>query len=225
MIYFNNLNNPISKIDDIYAEYSKKEFKSPLRSTIPLIVLFKSDQTLNLEMINPKNDTNIKFTFEYELYNNIQGGGHPSCTDLMIEYTNGCIVIEAKRTESRYNTVEEWLSESPNHQGHRKQVLEAWLDIINSHICSRIDIKEISDLPYQLIHRVAAGCSLNKQHTIIAYIGFDLSAAKTKYYVNFFTRFLKIFKNKLDFLLYCYEIVKYPEQNNLETKWYSGQRN
>ncbi|MFA5229233.1 MAG: hypothetical protein WC446_05740, partial [Candidatus Paceibacterota bacterium] len=65
MIYFKNLNNPIAKIDDIYSEYSKKEFKSPFRSTIPLIVLFKSDQTLNLEMINTKSDIDIKYIFEY----------------------------------------------------------------------------------------------------------------------------------------------------------------
>ncbi|MDD2199364.1 MAG: hypothetical protein PHE08_06535 [Bacteroidales bacterium] len=218
MIYFKNLNNPIAKIDDIYSEYSKKEFKSPFRSTIPLIVLFKSDQTLNLEMIYTKSNIDIKDIFEYQLHNN--QGRAPSCTDLMIEYTNGCIAIEAKRTERPYETVRKWLSESPN----RTEVLNAWLAIINLKIQSKVQIKDISDLPYQLIHRVASGCSLNKQHTIIAYIGFDLNEAKTKYYIDCLTRFSKILKNKLDFFLYCYEIVKSDEQKKLEGLWKDGKR-
>jgi hypothetical protein len=220
MIYFNNLNNPIVKIDDIYYKYSKNEFQSPYRSTIPLIVLFKSDQTLNLEMINTKSNTDIKYTFEYQLHNN-QVRSHPSCTDLMIEYTNGCIAIEAKRTEPPYDTVDKWLSKSPD---HRKQVLDVWLDIINTNICPKIDIKKISDLPYQLIHRVAAGCSLNKQHTTIVYIGFDLNVAKTQYYLDCLTKLSEILKNKLDFFFYCYKIDKFDEQISLEMKWALGQR-
>jgi hypothetical protein len=138
----------------------------------------------------------------------------------MIEYPNGCIAIEAKRCEPPYETVGKWVGKSNN----RKLVLEGWFELINNHVKSEIGLKEVFDLPYQLIHRVASACSLKKQHTHIVYIGFDLDEKKTKYYLDCLRSLSAILNNQLDMYLLCYKIDKFEEQLKLEKKWDSGER-
>ncbi len=215
----NYKSNRITSIDKIYELYPKKEFKSPSRSTIPLLVLFKSNKFLNLELIDPIYDSEIKYVFEFETPV-IKGVGSPSCTDLLIEYPNGCIAIEAKWTESPYIKVGKWMGNSIN----RNLVLSGWLEIINNQTNLEISIKEVFDLPYQLIHRVASACSLKKQQTQIVYIGFNLNESKTNYYLDCLTRFSIILKNKLDLYLFSYHIEKLEEQLNLEKSWDLGER-
>lgn len=217
MNYFGN--KIITSIDDIYQCFNKKEFRSPFRSTIPLIALFKSNQILDLGLINPKFISELKYRFEHPTPV-IRGVGQPSYTDLMIEYTNGSIAIEAKRTERPYVKVGKWLNNSLN----RQKVLEGWVVIINNHLGLKIDISEINDLPYQLIHRVASACSLKKQHTQVVYIGFDLDEKQKKYYIDCLTKFSAILDNKLDLNLICYKIEKLEEQKRLEEKWNQGER-
>ena len=53
----------------------------------------------------------------------------------MIEYKNTCTVIEAKRTESPYESVKRWLGDSDN----RKLVLDGWLEVIDDYIDSKIE--------------------------------------------------------------------------------------
>ncbi|NEW79030.1 MAG: hypothetical protein GZ086_06295 [Gelidibacter sp.] len=217
MIYYKKLK--LESIDNIYNRYNSKEFKSPYRSTIPLIALFKSNQILNWGLVNPLNEMDLKFVFEFETPVN-KGKGLPSCTDLMIEYPNSCIVIEAKRTEPPYKKVKKWLSNSIN----KKLVLEGWLELINNYTGLKIDLAEIIDLPYQLIHRVASACSLKKQQTEIIYIGFDLNERKTNYYLDCLERFSTILENRLNLYLYCYDIDKSEELIELEKRWDSGER-
>jgi hypothetical protein len=217
MIFYNK--QEINSIDLIYNKFNKNEFKSPRRSTIPLIVLFKHNQVLDQEFINSNSIPEIDYIFEHKT-SVVKGKGSPSFTDLMIEYSNGCIAIEAKRTEPPYYKVEKWLSNSSN----KKLVLEGWLEIINNYTGLKVEISEIQDLPYQLIHRVASACSLMKLHTKIIYIGFDLNERKKKYYLNCLESFSSILENKLDLYLYCYNIDKTEELIQLERRWDLGER-
>ncbi|MBZ0328269.1 MAG: hypothetical protein K8F54_11730 [Altibacter sp.] len=217
MIFYNK--QEINSIDLIYNKFNKNEFKSPRRSTIPLIVLFKHNQILSKELINLNSITDIDYIFEYKI-SAVKGKGLPSCTDLMIEYSNDCIAIEAKRTEPPYEKVKKWLSNSSN----KRLVVEGWLEIINNYTGLKIEISEIQDLPYQLIHRVASACSLMKLHTKIIYIGFDLNKRKSNYYLNCLECFSSILENKLDLYLYCYNIDKTEEQIQLERRWDLGER-
>lgn len=210
----------IDTICELIMSYGADEFKSPFRSTIPLLILYKVQPTNCFGLIDHSSESNAKYIFEFETPV-IKGKGSPSCTDLMIEYPNVCIAIEAKRTEQAYETVISWLGDSDN----RKLVLDGWIEIISNYTDIKFDSKSISDLPYQLIHRVASACSLNKSQTHVVYLGFDLDKTKTKYYRDSLTKFSKILGNKIDFHLACSKIDKLVEQTKLELMWDSGERN
>lgn len=217
MIYYKK--KQISSIDDVYEKYDKREFKSPYRSTIPLIALFKNNQTPNIQFVKHDKIQDVNFIFEYET-SIIKGKGRASCTDLIMKYSNSCIAIEAKRTEPPYVKVGKWLGDSIN----KKQVLEGWLDLINTYTDLKVNISELNDLPYQLIHRVASACSLKQQHTEVIYIGFDLKEKMTNYYLDSLGKISTILKNRVDIYLYSYKIEKSEEQINLEKRWDLGER-
>ena len=201
-------------------KYGTDEFKSPFRSTIPLLNLYKVQPSNCFGLIEQSNESHAKYIFEFETPV-AKGIGRPSCTDLMIEYPNACIAIEAKRTEPAYETVISWLGDSEN----RKLVLDGWIEIISNYTGIQFDSKSISDLPYQLIHRVASACSLNKPQTHVVYLGFDLDKTKTKHYSDSLMIFSEIIANKIDFHLACFKIDKLFEQTKLELMWDSGERN
>ena len=205
--------------NDILKLFNQKEFKSPFRSTIPLIILFKQNYFENIDIDELKNKIAIKYTFEHKTPV-LKGRGFPSCTDLMIEFENHNVAIEAKRTEPKYEIVEKWLKDIPN----RKLVLEGWLDKINSHFELKIQLSETLNLPYQLIHRVASACANGKKAHVV-YIGFDLDEKKKKYYIDVLKTFAKISKQKIDLYFYHFLIEKLDEQVNLENSWNSGNRN
>ncbi|RZJ34733.1 MAG: hypothetical protein EOO51_08375 [Flavobacterium sp.] len=212
MIFFKG--QPLNSIDEIYFKFGRKEFKSPFRSTIPLIVLYKNNQIPDFKYLNETPSIISRKTFEYQT-NVRKGRGLPSCTDLMIENQDFCIAIESKRSEPPYQKVESWLKINLN----RELVLEGWLEIINSHLRLNISLKEIGGLPYQLIHRVASACSIGKKDTIVLYAGFDLDEVKTNYYLNCLTKFSTILEDKVDLYLYCYTIEKTQKQIDLENLW------
>jgi hypothetical protein len=63
MIYYKK--QKLTSIDNIYDKFNKNEFKSPYRSTIPLIALFKNNQLTNIKSINSNSISNINYFFEY----------------------------------------------------------------------------------------------------------------------------------------------------------------
>ncbi len=216
-IYFKK--DKIETFNEIVGKYGIDEFKSPYRSTLPLLVLFKTQQWNNFGLFENSNETSAKYIFEFETKIK-KGKGKPSCTDLMIEYQNTCIAIEAKRTEPPYEIVKNWLGDSDN----RKLVLDGWLEIIGAYINSKIDYGLVNDLPYQLIHRVASACSMNKLKTHIVYLGFDLNKTKMDYYFRNINLFSKLLKSKIAIHLICFQLDKSDEQKRLELLWDSGER-
>jgi len=216
MIYFKT--TKLDSVNDLYTLFNSKEFKSPFRSTIPLISLFKQNQSFNLNIDELKNETISKYIFEHETKVK-KGKGFPSCTDLLIEFENHCLAIESKRTEPSYETVEKWLKNIPN----RYLVLEGWLEILNSNLELNIQVNDILNLPYQLIHRVASAFFTGKK-PLVLYVGFDLDKKKEKYYLDSLTKFSNILEQKVDLYFHCYSIEKYEEQNELEKDWNSGNR-
>ncbi|HEV8512474.1 MAG TPA: hypothetical protein VGQ59_04330 [Cyclobacteriaceae bacterium] len=216
-VYFKN--DKILTFNEIVEKYGSNEFKSPYRSTIPLLVLFKNQKWNNFGLIENSDETNAKYIFEFETPVK-KGNGGPSCTDLIIEYQNACIAIESKRTEPPYETVKNWLGDSNN----RKLVLEGWLEMIGDYIKNKIDARLINDLPYQLVHRVASACSMGKLKTKVVYLGFDLDKTKMDYYSSNLDFFSKLLKSKIDIDLICFQLDKSGEQKRLELLWDSGER-
>ena len=128
----------IDEFNDMLDKYGKNEFKSPFRSTVPLLVLFKSEAWNNFGLIADSDMDNIKYFFEYET-KVIKGKGRASCSDLMIISNDICIAVEAKRTEPAYASVMRWLGKSEN----KKLVLEGWLEIIEAKTKKTINIQKI----------------------------------------------------------------------------------
>lgn len=217
MIYFKK--HEFKSVDNIYDSYNAKEFRSPFRSTIPLLVMIKNNQ-IPVELAKQYNcNEKPRLILEYETPV-AKGKGLPSCTDLMIEYQDSCIAIESKRTEGRYESVSHWLDDSQN----KKNVLTGWLSIINSHIDSAVNFDDILHLPYQLIHRVASACSLWKTETHILHLGFDLNKVKEDYYTECLSEFARILKYKVNLHLHLYSILKSGRQLSLELEWNKGKR-
>lgn len=209
----------INSFNEIVDKYGKNEFKSPYRSTIPLLVLFKSEVWNNFGLIADSDKDKIKYFFEWET-KVVKGKGRASCTDLMIISDDVCIAVEAKRTEPPYESVKKWLGNSEN----KMLVLEGWLEIIKAKTKNTIDLELINDLPYQLIHRVASACLLKKDNTNVAYLVFDLNKAQRAYYLQSINSFSILLGSSITIHLICLDIDKLDEQKRLELKWDSNER-
>lgn len=216
-VYFKD--EKINSFNEIIDKYGKNEFKSPYRSTIPLLALFKSEVWNNFGLIAESDKDNIKYFFESET-KVIKGKGRASCTDLMIISNDICIAVEAKRTEPPYASVKKWLGDSEN----KKLVLEGWLEIIEAKTKKAIDIQLINDLPYQLIHRVASACYMKKNKTHIVYLVFDLNTTQKNYYLKSINSFSKLLNSSITIQLICFNIDKSEKQKKIELSWIDGNR-
>jgi hypothetical protein len=210
----------LHSFNELIYKFNVKEFKSPYRSTIPLLALYKAQPYLHFGLASDTEAMNAKYTFEFETHVT-KGKGLPSCTDLMIEYSSTCIAVEAKWTEPPYSTVKQWLGESSN----KRQVLEGWLEMISSFSGIILHYDTVAGLPYQLIHRVASACSLKRANTNVVYLCFNLSDTKKEYYYQNLKLFSQILGNNINLYLGCFEILKLERQNILEANWRNGSRN
>ena len=209
----------LKNIDDLIVNFNSKEFKSPLRSTIPLLQMYNFEPDNSFGLIDTILEKNIKYIFEYETPV-LKGKGRASCTDLMIVSDNSCIAIEAKWTEPPYQIIKNWLGESEN----KKLVLEGWVEIISEYCEIHLDSKILYDLPYQLIHRVASACLLNKSQSNIVYLIFELNKVKKNYYEQKLSSLSKIIGHKVNFYIANYKIEKLDEQRRLENLWNNKER-
>jgi hypothetical protein len=117
--------------------------------------------------------------FEYPV-NQYTGKGKASFTDLMIIDSSKSIAIEAKNTESKYETVKKWLGNSVN----KRNVLIGWLGLINSKLTLSITSEDISEVPYQMIHRLASACSVADKEPVLLYLYFGNSQKMREYYIK-----------------------------------------
>lgn len=210
----------LHSFNELIYKFNVKEFKSPYRSTIPLLALYKAQPYLHFGLASDTEAMNAKYIFEFETPVT-KGKGLPSCTDLMIEYSSTCIAVEAKWTEPPYSTVKQWLGGSSN----KRQVLEGWLEMISSFSGIILHYNTVAGLPYQLIHRVASACSLKRANTNVVYLCFNLSDTKKEYYYQNLKLFSQILGNNINLYLCCFEILKLERQNILEANWRNGSRN
>ena len=149
---------------ELISKYGKGEFDSPFRSTIPLIELVYEEKLLK-ELLGY--GSNAKFVFEDETHIK---KGKASCTDLVIYDEEKSCFIEAKRTEPQYETVEKWLGTPKNI--NRKDVLNGWLEYIKERCKKNIQIQDVNDIVYQMVHRFASACK-GKEDTELVYILFN----------------------------------------------------
>ena len=142
--------------DAVFDRYPVQEFDSPTRSTIPLLEYWRSPDERLRELtaaLGLPLPTRVELNFEHTVYPP-RGRGKASCTDLMVISAELVIAIEAKWTERRYETVEDWLRDSEN----RTEVLRGWCELLEQRGANPIRKGDLYGLPYQMIHRAASAC-------------------------------------------------------------------
>ncbi len=163
MLYFDqNMLHPLDLAADVYKE---SEFMSPTRSTVPMLSLLRHDYDLFSTILrrlgmSDQSDIHLEYTVKSP-----QGKGTPSHTDVFVRDGNNTLAIEAKWTEPRYITVEEWLKpeeSSPTTEmtNNREQVMQGWLQLFEP-FAGRKPLHREDFFPavYQMVHRAASACA------------------------------------------------------------------
>jgi hypothetical protein len=88
---------------------------------------------------------------------------------------DAAVAIEAKFTEPRYESVATWLGAAPS--TNRVDVLDGWLGAIEAVVQASIPRGAVIDLPYQLIHRTASVCCVERPKRLVVYQVFGDSPA------------------------------------------------
>jgi hypothetical protein len=206
----------VKSLAELLNQYSSKEFDSPFRSKIPLIILVYRYKAYLDELISAEQLNKSEYIFEYET-NVVKGKGFPSCTDLMIINEKENICIEAKRTEPEYIKVANWLNGTRN----KLEVLDGWISLINKSSCKNIKVEDIQNISYQMIHRTASACSVNRLNKSLVYIGFDLSDKMIDYYRKNLQIIKDIFGENMQVILGKFSIQCSQKYKNIEIEWKS----
>lgn len=147
-------------------------FHSPRRSVVPLVDFFRVPRrglASLAQVIHTDLASAAELRFEYAVP--VQRGvGNPSYTDLLVQAPCVSVAIEAKYTEPRYETVGQWLGtpRKPN----RQAVLAGWISLIALGSGAELDVEELLNLPYQLIHRTASACYTSASGKRLVYMIF-----------------------------------------------------
>jgi hypothetical protein len=180
---------PVHDFAALLHSYSRDEFYSPHRSTVPLLALVNDKQNTLREIMTACQATlPMDFHFEFKVGHQSKGRGKPSHTDLMAVSNSECIAIEAKWTEPPYENVASWLSKGGE---NREDVLKGWLALLSPY-GTALSSGEFEDCEYQMLHRAASACATAssyepKKRPTLAYFKFTSpsmppSAAPRDYY-------------------------------------------
>ena len=160
-------------IDRAMPMYAKKNFKSPHRSTVPLLSWLKHEQPMLGSLLRDIGmPANCTLHLEYEVMPPI-GKGSASHTDLMAISGKSSLAVEAKWSEPRYETVGEWLRKGSN-PSNLRDVLTGWLGLLQEHAVRELHLADFSDAVYQMVHRAASACMVGSDPRM-AYIVFEPS--------------------------------------------------
>ena len=224
-IDFEYNNQSLSSYQDLISQYPPSEFDSPYRSTIPMLCFWRDPDFGLAEIAHTLQvDPPAQMTLSFEYCVDVQKGkGRPSQTDLMLISDQYSVAIEAKYTEPPYDKVKVWLGQSDN----KRLVLEGWLDLINAKaIDGGVRIDDIRDLPYQMIHRLASSCFLDRTVNILAYQCFDLDSKKIDYYRTNLNRLINLFNMPDNFSAFLINqpLRKSSKYQILQNRWQAGER-
>lgn len=164
--------SPVSHVDDLISRYRPKEFQSAMRSTVPLLSLFKHGAGLlgpiMSELVGGREPTAVHFEFTVSPP---LGTGKPSHTDAMLIRENRACALEAKWTEPPYVDVGAWIADGvkPN---NRRAVLAGWLSLLQPFACRPLELEGFGKATYQMVHRAASACAAGHFPTL-AYVQFS----------------------------------------------------
>ncbi|MBN1460723.1 MAG: hypothetical protein JXA57_14405 [Armatimonadetes bacterium] len=216
----------INGFESLLQKYGQKEFKSPRRSTVPLLAYWRDAERGVAELaekLGVRVGDSVVLDFEHELPVQ-RGEGKPSCTDLLVTWGSVSATIEAKSTEPRYDDVRKWLG--PEEDSNRREVLEGWLDVLRAECQPTLSLADIEELPYQMIHRAASACVTGMKRRWLVYQLFDVSDAERHIYIDDLAGLLAAL-GRTDRLGACVadcRVRRTERQCELERQWDTGVR-
>jgi len=169
-------NSPCASVAAAVPIFGRKEFQSPVRSTVPLLSWLTHEQAsvaALLRDLGMPQDSDLHL--EYRV-SPPKGKGKASHTDLMAMSGDSSLAIEAKWTEQQYDTVGKWLQRGPSPQ-NRLDVLAGWLELLQSHARRPLHTGDFHGAVYQTVHRAASACASGHKPRM-AYVLFEPSPDK-----------------------------------------------
>lgn len=186
-----------AELVDRYAE-SPKDIASPSRSTVPLLVWWQEclkDPKLLETTLSHKMTEFECASFEHQV-KPLDGKGKASHTDLMLIGNSVKVCVEAKYTESGYDTVGEWMKKGE--EENRRLVLKGWLSAIGAVTGRTATPEAVDSIVYQMIHRLASlcvdssYCGTRPSKRELVYLCFNLDNDKVGYYCAEMKRLLNV---------------------------------
>ena len=166
---------PVGDFRELVARFPDEELRSPTRSNIPLLALIKDGgEPLNRLLAAGGLQVSAELHLEYTV-GPTRGRGKASHTDLMAFSDSKSLAVEAKWTEPRYDTVDEWLAKGSN-RANREAVLQGWVDLLEPWSHRRLQRSQFGGCVYQLVHRAASACANGKTPELV-YLNFDVSGS------------------------------------------------
>ena len=216
----------VTGFDELLRCYGASEFKSPRRSTVPLLAYWKAaEQSTRAwsEMLGFVPSGRVGLDFEHEVPVQ-RGKGGPSCTDLRLTAGDVSVAIEAKSTEGRYEDVTTWLSEPASR--NRLEVLTGWLDLFRNCTSTKIRLEDVARLPYQVVHRAASACYGDAERRWLVYQVFNASPSKWKMYLDDLGALAGLLGDgaSLKICMASCVVAKTDRQIELERMWDEGSR-
>lgn len=170
-IYFGR-HEQVKSVADAVELYSRAEFQSPTRSTVPLISLLTHAPAVFEQVV-----AELGMPSSFDLYleftvRSPKGSGKASHSDMMLKTDHSALAVEAKWTEPIYESVSKWLTRGTN-PGNRKLVLDGWIDLLQEKTEKTLVPEEFKGCVYQMLHR-AASAAVSEQPKL-AYFHFKPS--------------------------------------------------
>ena len=194
----------VSDFTALCGKFASNAFQSPYRSTVPLLSLVEhSQQDWNalLELWGAPTDATVHVEYCVPSAN---PGGNPSQTDALLMSDSAVWAVEAKWTEPRYATVAKRLTQQPRYKttaerlsrreadlADAKEAVNGWLAHLNQFAEHPLQLKDVSDVVYQVLHRAASACAVASARGYephLIYLHFHPSPSKnsatTKQYIS-----------------------------------------
>lgn len=194
--------------------YSIKEFRSPTRSTIPLLSLLNSPNAALSELLSATGMTSSPAIHLEYTVPPPAGKGIPSHTDAMLLDGDSALAIEAKWSEPRYPTISEWLQKGGNSL-NRQTVLQGWLSCLQNFSQEPLTLNNTSEVVYQMVHRAASACATVRKPKLL-YLCFTPQpngrASKVQHILDDMTTLHALLGSPLNFQFYLAEMEARPTQ-------------
>jgi hypothetical protein len=154
---------PPASGDDFASVVARtSDLRSLTRSTVPLLGWWRDHAEQQLLHADEVGSATAHFEYAVPARCKECGGkGKDSFTDVMVLASARAIAIEAKYTETRYESVARWLERSDS-SANRERVLSHWCHLIEEKTGDRVPRADLGGLVYQLVHRTASACAAAK---------------------------------------------------------------